>query len=277
MLDECQIAPGSDHKRAQMFTERYQSLLAWALRLTHNNRESAEDLLHDAFVQFMSGRTRLEKIENIDGYLRRMLLYMHLSRMSRSPQQLHETSLSVADIECYAAAETSIEPRTDTHTVEKLHQVCIYACWRKESSRAASVLILRFFHEYCPEEIAGLMSVSRQCVYQWQSIARREVKQFMAEPGHPKSWRTEGGSPQPGKYLESNYDVMAGIRRMIFDSCQGECVSQQVFDEIYRSNNRDALTTTRLAHIVSCADCLDVVNSLLRLPLLAERYRADVL
>jgi RNA polymerase sigma factor (sigma-70 family) len=277
MLDQCQIAPCPDHKRAQLFTERYQNLLAWALRLTHKHRESAEDLVHDAFVQFMSGRTTLEEIENIDGYLRRMLLYMHLSRTSRSPQQLHETSLSVADVESYAVAETSIEPPTYTQTAEKLHQVCIYACWRKESSRAGSVLILRFFHEYCPEEIADLMSVSRHCVYQWQTIARREVKQFMAEPGHPKSWRTENGSPQPGKYLQSNYDVMTGIRRMIFDSARGECVSQQVFNEIYLRDNRDELTTTRLAHIVSCAGCLDLVNSLLGLPLLAQRYRTDVL
>jgi RNA polymerase sigma factor (sigma-70 family) len=277
MLDQSQFAPRADHKRAQLFTERYQSLLAWALRLTRDRRETAEDLVHDAFVQFMSSRTTLEEIQNIDGYLRRMLRYIYLSRTSRSPQHLNEMSLSLAGVEPYAVAETAIEPRRRMQAAEKLQQVCVYACWRKESSRAGSVLILRFFHEYCPEEIADLMRVSRHCVDQWQLLARREVKQFMAEPGRPTSWRTENTSPHPVNYLQANYDVMTGIRRMIFDSCRGECVSQQVFEEIYPRDNRDALTTARLAHIVSCAVCLDVVNTLLELPLLAQRYQADVL
>lgn len=66
-----------------VFTKRFESLLAWAMGLTNQQRQAAEDLVQDAFVQFVLGRTRLEEIENIDGYLRRMLRNMHLSRLSR--------------------------------------------------------------------------------------------------------------------------------------------------------------------------------------------------
>jgi len=54
MLDQRRVAAQPDEKREQLFTERYQNLLAWAMRLTNHQREAAEDLVQDAFVQFVS-------------------------------------------------------------------------------------------------------------------------------------------------------------------------------------------------------------------------------
>ncbi|HEX7772031.1 MAG TPA: sigma-70 family RNA polymerase sigma factor, partial [Pyrinomonadaceae bacterium] len=175
MLDQSRVAVQLDEKREQLFTERYESLLAWAMRLTNQERDVAEDLVQDAFVQFVLGRTRLEEIENIDGYLRRMLRYMHVSRLSRTAQHLQEVALSVADYDSCRLGWTAIEPPRRMQAFEELYQICTYACSRKESSRAGSVLILRFFHEYFPTEIAGVLNSSRHCVDQWQGLARREV------------------------------------------------------------------------------------------------------
>src|SRR5215212_9556679 len=182
MLDQRRVAIQPDEKREQLFTERYERLLACALRLTNQLRD-AEDLVHDAFVQWMLGRTRLEEIENIDGYLRRMLRYMHISRMSRSAQHLHETALSVADYDSFRLGWTAIQTPHRMQASEELHQICAYACSRKESSRVGSVPLLRFFHDYFPTEIARVLSTSRHCVDQWQRLARREAKLFMNKPG----------------------------------------------------------------------------------------------
>ncbi|HET6855021.1 MAG TPA: sigma factor, partial [Pyrinomonadaceae bacterium] len=148
MLDQRRVAAQPEQKREQLFTERYESLLAWALRLTNQQRDAAEDLVQDAFVQWVLARTKLEEIENIEGYLRRMLRNMHVSRMSRSAQHLHESALSVADYDSFCLGWTAIEPPRRMQASEELHQICTYACSRKESSKAGSVLILRFFHNY---------------------------------------------------------------------------------------------------------------------------------
>lgn len=276
MLDQRRVAAQPDEKREQLFTERYEGLLAWALRLTKHQRESAEDLVQDAFVQFMLSRTRLEEIENIDGYLRRMLRYMHASRMNRSAQHLHETALTVADYDSCRFGWTAIEPPRRMQASEELHQICTYACSRKESSRAGSVLILRFFHDYFPTEIAGILNSSRHCVDEWQRLARREVKLFMNEPGRLRFVDAKTASErQQVKYLRSDCDLMLGLRQMIFNSCRGECLSRQELEETYSKGHGEALATTKLAHIVSCPKCLDAVNNLLGLPLLAERYQAE--
>ncbi len=276
MLDQRRVAAQPDDKREQLFTERYESLLAWAMRLTNQQRDAAEDLVQDAFVQFVLGRTRLEEIENIDGYLRRMLRYMHVSRLSRSAQHLPETALSVADYDSCKLSWTAIEPARRMQAFEELHQICTYACARKESSRAGSVLILRFFHDYFPTEIASILNSSRHCVDQWQRLARREVKLFMDEPGRLRFVNGAGPSDTNQiRYLKSDCDLMRELRQMIFNSRRGECLSNQEVEEVYSGNSADALTTAKLAHIVSCCACLDAVNSMLGLPRLAQRYEAQ--
>ena len=276
MLDQRRVAAQPDAQRERLFTERYDSLLGWAMILTNQQREAAEDLVQDAFVQFMLGRTRLEEIENIDGYLRRMLRYMHVSRLSRSAQHLHETALSVADYDSGRLGWTAIEPPRRMQAFEELHQICSYACSRKESSRAGSVFILRFFHEYFPTEIAAVINSSRHCVDQWQRLARREAKLFIDEPRRLRFVNTKTSTDrQQIRYLKSDCDLMLELRQMIFNSCQGNCLSQSELKQIYTEGHQDALTTSKLAHIVSCHGCLDAVNGVLGLPSLANRYRTD--
>jgi RNA polymerase sigma factor (sigma-70 family) len=272
MLDQRRAATRPEERREQLFAERYEGLLAWALRLTNQNHAAAEDLVQDAFVQFMLGRTGLEQIENIDGYLRRMLRYMHASRMSRQAQRLHDTALSVADYDSLPLGWPAIEPPRRMQAFEELQQICSYACARKESSRAGSVLILRYFYDYFPTEIAGVLGTTRHCVDQWQRLARREVKLFMNEPGRLRFVTAKHPVERSAtRSFVFSGDPMSELWRMIFLSCQGPCLSPDELREIYGLGNTDSLTTTRLAHIVSCSSCLDAVNSLLGLPLLAQR------
>src|SRR5690242_10352212 len=166
MLDQRCVAAQTETTREQLFAERYETLLAWALHLTHQQRESAEDLVQDAFVQFTLARTQLEEIENINGYLRRLLRNMYISKVTRLAQRLNDTALSIADYDTLRLGWTTIEPPRRMQAAEQLHQICTYACFRKQSSRAGSVLILRFFLDYLPAEIAGVISSSRHCVDQ---------------------------------------------------------------------------------------------------------------
>ncbi len=82
------------------------------------------------------------------------------------------------------------------------------------------------------------------------------------------------------KYLRSDCDLMLELRQMIFNSCKGECLSRdRSWKKFIQKARRDALTTARLAHIVSCPECLDAVNSLLGLAaagptLHSGRYRS---
>lgn len=273
MLDQ-RRADKPEQRREQLFTERYEALLAWAMRLTNQHHEAA-DLVQDAFVQFMLGRTGLEQIENIDGYLRRMLKYMHASRKSRQAQRVNDAALSVADYDSFTLGWTTVETPRRMQAVEELQQICSYACARKESSRAGSVLILKYFHEFLATESAAIIRSSRHCVDQLHAMARREAKLYLDEPGRLRFVAKSGAERTVVKSLVSGDDLMTGLRRSIFLSRQGVCSSPEELRAIYVASNTDSLTTPKLAHIVSCRSCLDFVSTLLGFPPLASRYQPD--
>jgi len=276
MLDQRRAPAQPETSREEIFAERYETLLEWALQLTHHQRDSAEDLVQDAFVQFVLARTQLEEIENVNGYLRRLLRNMHVSRATRLTQRLQDDALSIADYDTVLLGWTAIEPERRMQAAEQLHQIYAYACFRKESSRAGSVLILRFFLDYFPTEIASVLGSSRHTVDQWQGIARREAKVFLSEPDRLRFVDTKTAAVRPWTlYPASDVDLMRALRGMIFGSRHGTCLPSEQLQLAYLPGRTDALSATELAHVVSCRACLDAVNTILGLPSLAERYPAE--
>src|SRR6266852_4249693 len=90
------LTPAPNHE--ELFAQRYRWLMGWAMRLTNNDREQAEDLVHDTFVQFMIYRPDLDAVEeNIEGYLYTMLRNLHVSQVRRA-SRIKETTFPIADI-----------------------------------------------------------------------------------------------------------------------------------------------------------------------------------
>ncbi|HSE20316.1 MAG TPA: RNA polymerase sigma factor [Pyrinomonadaceae bacterium] len=260
MLEQCRIAPSKE----QLFTERYAQLLAWALRLTNSHRASAEDLVQDAFIQFTLSNTSLDRIANVDGYLRRMLQYMHFSRISR---RLSFSSMSDYDSLQSALQVPGVSDQLQAR--DELDQICRYACLRKETSRAGSVLILRFFHDYSPREIARIIGSTRHSVDEWQRVARRELKLYLREP-NKLTFAGPSVAPVSFEHFGTGDDVAGALRRVIFQTRRGSCPSSAELRMAYQLGK--CLGTQQLSHIVSCYQCLDSINEMLGLALLKDRH-----
>src|SRR5258708_38399827 len=90
------ISPAANHE--ELFIQRYQWLMNWALRMTNHDQAQAQDLVHDTFVQFVISRPPLEAIgQNIEGYLYTMLLNMHVSQARRAAR-IGEAAFSLSPI-----------------------------------------------------------------------------------------------------------------------------------------------------------------------------------
>lgn len=259
-----------------IFLQRYEWLMGWALRLTGNDPEKAEDLVHDAFIQFTLSRPVLQGILNLEAYLYTMLRNLHLSelrRRSRSPlRPANAVNFDSAEITLRA-----IDPRNQLKTQDELRCICQYACARKETSKAGSVLILRFFHGYYPGEIAEVMNAPRRAVDDWLRIARREFATYLPEP-QPLALVKE--APAPISLPESSDSLpgfLAELRQMVYASRQGNCLSTDELKSLYQSTDSAPIECATLGHIVSCARCLEEVNRLLKLPNLSDRFPPDML
>ena len=277
MLRLTKIARSEDHE--QIFLAHYARLCGWALALTNRDHERAEDLVHDAYIQFTFTRPEISAIGNLNGYFYTLLRNLHLSQVRRL-QRLQQRTLSIVDYDSAELGLRVVDPTQQIRIQDDLRRVCQFACLRKETSKAGSVLILRFLHGYYPKEIAQIMRTTRQAVEERLRTARNEAKQYLKNPRSLHFIRGSSGVPalpfETG-FARTSDELLVELRHSIFSSRQGECLPRKDLKQLYNNNDTSSLDQTTLAHVVSCRNCLDAVNALLNLPLLVERFPTDTL
>src|SRR5438034_5403431 len=280
MLKRRAVTAASSHE--DLFIQRYRWLMDWALRLTEHDRQQAEDLVHDAFVHFIISRPSLERIQqNIDGYLYTMLRNMHLSEVRRTAR-IRDAVTPISDFSLmdYDSVESGLRVLEEMTSAqvhaqirEQLRRLCHYACVRKTSSKAGSVLLLRFFHGYYPEEISRVSRTSRQAVEDRLRTARTEARAFLEDPASLSFMSGRLSSPPPQRNTaNTTEDFMEELRREIYGSREGLCLSRKEIEQLYGASESTPVDQQTLSHFVSCPDCLDTANRVLGLPLLAERF-----
>lgn len=258
-----------------IFIQSYSRLRTWAVQITQQDHELAEDLLHDAFIQFTRSQPDLESIQNLDGYLYGVIRNLHLSYLRKKTRR-ERHQLSIIDFETIRLGLRNINSHDNFQTQEELKRICYYVCLRKETARAASVMILRFFHGYFPSEIAEILCTTAQAVKVRLRLARIEAKTATENPEVVKV--IEEKMPPDlilNKSFRTNSDLAIALGEMIFRSRTGNCISGEDLENFYRKKSQEPIDTKTLAHIVSCRQCLDKVNKLLELLPISERYSLD--
>ncbi len=268
------LASTPDHE--ELFIQRYERLLAGARQLT-GHWEQAEDLVQDAFIHFTHARPDLGTILDLDGYLFILVRNLHVSQVRRAAGA-QKLTLSIADYDSVEIGLRNSDLLTQTKVQDELRRICYYASLRKETSKAASVLILRFFHGYYPSEIAGVLRSSRRAVDEWLGIARREAKLFLTDPGALRFMtRVPGIEPSTVNFTQTSEELLHELREQIFRSRHRACLPVKHLERLYRAEGGGTVDRESLAHIVSCPRCLGEVNRLLDVSPLSDRHPPDML
>jgi len=258
-----------------LFVARYKTLRAAALQLTDYDRARAEDLLHETFIEFTLSRPELATIENLDGYLRQVLRNIHLSEFRKSTRQALRT-ISIAEYDSVSLGLRQLDPMARTQAQDELRAICQYACLRKASSKAGSVFILRFFHGYFPGEIARLCRSSAPAISELIRAGRQEAVAWLRHPEQLHFLNAQATGMKPPDFGRTVEDWEGELRRYVLNAGSGtDCATEEEWRDCYRRQGSASLDAPTLAHLVSCAPCLDTVNRLLGLPLLAERLPSE--
>jgi DNA-directed RNA polymerase specialized sigma24 family protein len=265
-----------------LFLAHYEQMRSWALHLTGHQEAAAEDLVHDLYVHLALDQPDFTEIENPAGYLFIVLRNLYQSqrwRLARGPLGPTVT----VDFDSIEVTLSAVTPDLGDRfqILDQFWRVNEYACARKESSKAASVLILRFFFGYYPSEIAGILCGSRNLATELLRRARAEARSYLDDPTK-LAWMKPPNAPvtvdrQPLRSARNADEVIGQLRRAIQSSRQGECLPERHLEDIYIANQPQLLSAALLGHIVSCPNCLDAVNRLLALPPLSDRHPPDML
>ncbi len=270
------LSPPATHE--DLFLRNYPSLVRWALQLSDGDRGHAEDLVHDAFIQFTLVRPDLAGIHDLEGYLHGMVRRMHVSYVRRVGR-LDRRTASLLEYDSVEFGLRSVDVLASVEARLELETICRYACLRKESSKAGSILILRFFHGYFPSEIALVARIAARVADEWLRIARREARLYSVDPQRLRFLATTPPiqlAPLSPEAPPSPEALVGFLRALIFASRQGACLTPTRLRELY-AGAAPALPCATLAHLVSCKACLARVNEHLDIEHLDVRYPNDML
>lgn len=260
-----------------VFLAHYPGMVARAQHLVGRDRHAAEDLVHDTYVRLVLSGFDADAVQNVQAYLFMTLRNVHLSRVRRSAAKV-STTVSIIDHESVVSGLRSLANDDERHEAyDTLHHIVRYACLRKASSKAASVLVLRFFHGYYPSEIARIVQTNEAAVAGRLRIARTEARAYLSDPDRVQSFDRRQYATNLGAPMHDDMASIRTLRQSIFDARTGFCLGERMLDRFYAGPVHDPLDAGLLAHLVSCATCLDSVNRRLGLPLLAERDPSDKL
>jgi RNA polymerase sigma-70 factor (ECF subfamily) len=244
-----------------LFLAEYERLWTLARRLTHGDRAQAEDLLQDTYVEIVESAPDLASIDNPRAYLATVIRNLHVSRVRRASNQTSR-HLSFEEFDSAAVALQAVAPERLLGAKVALARICAHLAHRKDSSRPAAALALRFLHECSPAEIARIARVSAASVHDWLWQARAEAR-TAAEQGDHAVLATPTGSAD---------ETVQALRRVLFDACRTLC---PLDEDLARAYERDAppLDVATLAHLASCPGCL--ARASLRVGLGAEPRHPD--
>ena len=254
----------------------YAEMRRWALQITSFDESLSDDILHDVYLK-LHGRQLDESTASIadpNGYLYVSLRNRYRSLMRNDQGRLEFHSLQ--DDLSLAVDHKSLryDPEPAIRAGAELLSIGKYLCVRKRSSLAACMAILKFFHGYQTDEISKVTNRAPNAVEARISKARHELQAHRVGDTFFNADEQKKARVTAPAHLQSYEDVFSEVRWMVFQSCTGRCVEASQLWRLYRKGSgrpdRD-----ELAHVVSCAKCLDLINTTLRLPKLSERHPLD--
>jgi DNA-directed RNA polymerase specialized sigma24 family protein len=258
-----------------IFLDHYEWLLDWARQHTQGAADEAEDLVQDLYVRFvqMKNGPTFQDEDAIRAYLYTSLKNLFISRKLRSGRDAVSGLLAV-DFDSVDFAIASIDRSQLLHVRSDLAGICEYACVRRKTSRAGSVLILRFFLGFLSTEVMALLRARRSNVDTLIETARLEGKAYLSRPGVLRFLsRADLKAPAFPRYLPEQPEALfAELQRRIFSEAEGVCLPAEELRERYSMPDAPTFSTQEIAHLASCRKCLGIAARCLGLPDLALRF-----
>jgi DNA-directed RNA polymerase specialized sigma24 family protein len=237
------------------FIDRYASLLKWALHLTQGDQAAAEDLVHDAYLQFCRSGQSLDEIQNLDGYLYSVLKYLHQSNLKRTARFPLKV-LSPVEYD-NVASSLNLQALDDGLSVQNdLRLLSFYLLSRKSRVKGASLLVLRFFHGYLPTDIVRMVRIAPLTFRQHLHAIRREAKSFLKSPEKLRQFHeSRMPLPIPATYVLPVVEFSLHLHANIFNAVEGDHLAAGRLRE-----DGSTLQCGELAHLVSCRECLAAIT-----------------
>lgn len=138
----------------------YPDLFGWGLRL-HSTREFVKDCIQEIFISLWKVQPTIVAVENVRSYLLVVLKSRILRELSKKENKLHTYLTNEYDFSVEFSADLRlIDEEHEVYQLRKLEQVM-----NQLPPRQKELIYLRFHQNLSFEQIAEVMQLGRQSVY----------------------------------------------------------------------------------------------------------------
>lgn len=246
----------------EFYLENYEIIRQWALQITSYENDLADDIIQDVYLKLYQ-RECPQNYESIRAYI-----YACLKNGFSTQLRKKGISRFVSITDCAEVLENnySYDPRSDLLAQDKIKEICDYICWRKETSIAASIFILRFFLGYNSKEISIIIKRRKNAIEARLVKIRHEISCLSKNSdwltnSNPNTFSIKKNRPQ---------SVWADLIQTIYSHSSGSCPTIDDYVEVYSTKNLKP-DREMISHFVSCPRCLDRINRMLGLPKISDR------
>jgi len=234
------------------------------MQFAGNDKATAEDLLQETFLRFCQANLKVGEIRDAEALLYTYLEYVHLAHM-REVKRHSFVSLADAKLDALALGLLTGPDVERIETQNVLRRITAYVSWRQQTSKSASIVALRFFHGFLPEEIACIGLMSREAVDERLHKGRNEIRLHLLDSVRLREIQ-RGGPIEifPLKVVVSTDALHAELLSQLFHAPHSPCMSREQLVTRYRKSADIPIQRDLLAHLVCCPKCLAVVEQIFR-------------
>lgn len=151
---------GDRYALANIMQHYYPDLFHWGMRL-HTDRELVKDCLQEVFMNLWRTHESATAVENVRSYLLVVVKTRILRELARNPQSIHSalTDDYAFSVE-FAADVRLIDEENEIYQVRKVEHIVNLLPQRQKE-----LIYLRFYQNQSFEQIAEIMQLGRQSVY----------------------------------------------------------------------------------------------------------------
>ncbi len=151
---------GDKYALANIMQHYYPDLFHWGMRL-HADRELVKDCLQEVFVNLWRTHESATAVENVRSYLLVVVKTRILRELAQNPQSIHSalTDDYAFSVE-FAADVRLIDEENEVYQVRKVEHIV-----NQLPQRQKELIYLRFYQNQSFEQIAEIMQLGRQSVY----------------------------------------------------------------------------------------------------------------
>ncbi|HKJ32710.1 MAG TPA: sigma-70 family RNA polymerase sigma factor [Bacteroidales bacterium] len=170
------LCRGDREALSYVFTMYYPYLFNYGLKIVSNNEELVKDCIQDVFLSIWRRRKNLVNVKSLKPYLfsaLRLRLYRQLEKQTSRIDRNHKYFYQSFD------DTLNVEELIILFEIQKEQKEKLLSALNKLSNRKKEALYLKFYDGLSNEEIALVMGINTQSVYNHISEAIQLLKNFI--------------------------------------------------------------------------------------------------